>query len=194
MFSWFLKVWNFLASCNCLRSFSSFIDCAKLARWATGSLWTPTKCWPNAVGLDISSPFLAAKPSSPQLTKNTTNGARKKNNWPYFPLNTGCLIGILIIFYYNPLYKWVGFHPSIVSKNPRPYQENLKKIHVLVALQRLAGVEAFFLFKSLQIVHETSTWNVWTQKKRMDFPHIDSATKKNLAQGCFESNWMKEFT
>ena len=90
MFSWFLKVWNFLASCNCLRSFSSFIDCAKLARWATGSLWM--RSFQN-------------QPSTDQMRLVWTfpHQLSREKKTCYFPLNTGCLIGILIIFYYKSL-------------------------------------------------------------------------------------------
>ena len=120
--------------------------------------------------------------------KKYNQRSQEKKNWPYFPLNTGCLIGILIIFYYNPLYKWVGFHPSIVSKNPRPYQENLKKIMSLSPCSASLAWKRFFSSKASKSFMRHRPGMSGPKKKRMEFPHIDSVTKKNLAQGCFESN------
>ena len=124
--------------------------------------------------------------------KKYNQRSQEKKNWPYFPLNTGCLIGILIIFYYNPLYKWVGFHPSIVSKNPRPYQENLKKIMSLSPCSASLAWKRFFSSKASKSFMRHRPGMSGPKKKRMEFPHIDSVTKKNLAQGCFESNWMMD--
>ena len=47
---------------------------------------------------------------------NLSHGKDKKQS--YFPWNTGCLLGILIIFImvYSP-HRWVGFHPVYTLNN-----------------------------------------------------------------------------
>ena len=50
---------------------------------------------------------------------STTTWATKIKKLGYFPLNPGCLIGILSSAYYNPLNFWVGFHPNKSPKQPR---------------------------------------------------------------------------
>ena len=57
-----------------------------------------------------------------EVEKKTREVEKKpgpKKNWPYFPWNTGWLIGILvlIIVCYNPHKNWVVFHPLYTLNN-----------------------------------------------------------------------------
>ena len=62
--------------------------------------------FPGGLPLDSHDVCWRAKKRPEELTQPKRapkiNEPRKEKTWPYFPLNPGCLTGILIMAYYNP--------------------------------------------------------------------------------------------
>ena len=84
---------------------------------------------------------------SSECVMNSTNPmphlATKKKRVPYFPLNPGCLIGILKMVYQNNphIINWVGFNPLYI------YIYTLNNLGALFSLLR------FFFGKLLLLWH-----------------------------------------